>query len=502
MVEHEPLEEFARVRTERDLYRRILELGEHPELEPFLREALALIVESTAAQHAYLELYGANDDATRWWIAHGFRNEQVDAVRSKISNTILARAIATGRTIVTPSAMLDPQFDQFESVRLKKIEAVLCAPIGSTPVIGVLYLQGRERPGLFDRDERQIAEIFARHLAPIAGRLIAEIRSHDETDPTARYREVLDLESVIGRSRSLANVLKQVSIAAPVDVGVLITGDCGTGKSQLAEVIHANSARRSAPFIELNCGALPHDLIESELFGAVAGAFTGATVDRKGKVAAAEGGTLFLDEISEIPLSAQSKLLQLLQKKSYYPLGSDELARADIRLIAATNTDLSAAVRDKLFREDLFYRLNVLQIHVPPLAQRREDIAPLVRHFCQIACERHSLGALAVSRSAQIAAETSPWPGNVRQLANACEVAAVRAASERVDAIENHHLFPEAADPMAEQLTFQQATRHFQAGLLRDVLESNQWNIVKTAEQLDLARSHVYTLLRSLKIER
>src|SRR5690606_2326567 len=131
-------------------------------------------------------------------------------------------------------------------------------------------------------------------------------------------------------------------------------------------------------------GALPPDLIESELFGAAAGAFTGATTSRKGKVAAAAGGTLFLDEISEIPLQAQSKLLQLLQKKTYYPLGCDEVVTADVRLIAATNCDLAAAVRDKTFREDLYYRLNVLQIRVPPLAQRREDIAPLLEHLCRL----------------------------------------------------------------------------------------------------------------------
>jgi Nif-specific regulatory protein len=502
MAEHEPLEEFARVRAERDLYRRILDLGEHPDLEPFLREALALIVEVTAAQQGYLELYQDSYQPPRWWIACGFDNDQIDDVRSKISNTILARALATGKTIVTPSAMLDPQFDEFSSVRLKQIEAVLCAPIGSTPVIGVLYLQGRERPGLFDRDERQMAEMFARHLAPIAGRLIAEAEARSQTDPTAEYRRVLDLTGVVGRSQSLADVLKQVAIAAPVDVGVLLTGDCGTGKSQLAEVIHANSPRRSGPFVELNCGALPADLIESELFGAVAGAFTGATANRRGKVASAEGGTLFLDEISEIPLGAQSKLLQLLQKKTYYPLGDDAVATADIRLIAATNTDLPAAVRDKTFREDLFYRLNVLQIHVPPLAQRREDIAPLVDHFCRVACERHRLPTLRVSPGARRVAEGNPWPGNIRQLANACEVAAVRAAGENADAVEAHHLIPESTDEPSAPMTFTQATRRFQAGLLREVLASNDWNVMRTAEQLDLARSHIYTLMRTFKIER
>lgn len=504
MVEHEPLEEFARVGAERDLYRRLLELGECADLDPFLRAALALVVQVTDAQQGYLELYEDSDEPPQWWIAHGFRTEQIDEVRAKISNTILARALATGRTIVTPSAMLDPEFDQFESVRIKQIEAVLCAPIGRTPVIGVLYLQGRQRPGLFDRDEREMAELFARHIAPIAGRLVADFKTRQHGDPTTDLRRKLDLTAVVGRSSVLATVLDQIAIAAPIDVGVLLTGDSGTGKSLFAEVIHKNGPRRNGPFVELNCAALPTDLLESELFGAIAGAFTGAIADRRGKVGAAAGGTLFLDEIGEMPLQAQGKLLQLLQKKSYYPLGSEDLVHADVRLIAATNTDLTEAVRNKSFREDLYYRLNILQIRAPSLAERREDIPALVDHLCRAACAQHRLPPLEVSRGAQLAAQHAAWPGNVRHLANCCEVAAIRAAGEGATVIEARHLFADTAGSHDASgiMTFQHATRQFQADFLRDALEANAWNVAKTAEQLDLARSHVYTLMRTLGVER
>ncbi len=472
-----------------------------PELEPFLREALKLVVELTGAHQAYLELEQSGASSPQWWIAQGFADEQIDEVRSKISNSIVAKSLATGKTIVTPSAMLDPTLDQYDSIRRKNIEAVLCAPIGDTPKIGVLYLQGRERPGLFDRDERWLTETFARHLAPIAGRLVVDAQTREARDHTRELREKFDLSGVIGQSKSLATVFEDVAIAAPRNVGVLLTGDNGTGKSQLAEVIHANSPRASGPFIELNCAALPTELIESELFGTMPGAFTGA-VERAGKVSAAEGGTLFLDEVSEIPLEAQAKLLHLLQKQTYFPLGSDTERQADVRVIAATNADLAAAIARRVFREDLYYRLNIVKIRMSPLSERTEDIPLLVRHSCELACRRHDLPPLTVSPGAELATQTAPWPGNVRQLAQCVEVAALRAAADGAVTIEAHHLFPNDRERVDTPHTFQDATRRFQAEFVRTALVSHDWNIAKTAEHLDVARSYVYTLMRTLGIER
>jgi Nif-specific regulatory protein len=497
--------ELVRITRERDLYLRLLRLGEQEELEPFLREALTLIVEAVSALHGYLELH---DDrgGPGWWIAHGLSPEQVDGVRHAISRGIIAEALATGRTIVTPSAMLDPRFDSLESVRLSHIEAVLCTPIGDAPPRGVLYLQGQARPDFFSDDDRFCADTFVRHLAPLVDRVLARHRELTGADPTADLRERLRLPEVVGRSAALAQVLQQVALVAPLDVNVLLTGESGTGKSQVARVIHENSPRALRPFVDVNCAALPENLIESELFGALPGAHSTATRRIEGKVAAAEGGTLFLDEIGELTPSAQAKLLQLLQSREYYPLGANKPVLADIRLIAATNTDLRQAVLDRRFREDLLYRIQVLPIRMPTLAERREDVATLASFFCARACERYRVARLELSPNAIRAAESTDWPGNVRELAHAVEAAVIRAAGQHAAQVERAHLFPNgpasAATGPADGLTFQAATRAFQADLLRQALEDNTWNVVETAKRLDLARSHVYNLIRAFGLER
>jgi transcriptional regulator with GAF, ATPase, and Fis domain len=490
-----------RLRRERDLYLRLLQLGQQTEPMPFLRDALALIVELTGARRAYLELDDGHDGGTPWSIAHELSEDEIADVRSALSRGIIAEALATGDTVVTPSAWLDPRFRERGSVRIARIEAVLCAPIGADTRIGVLYLHGN---GPFSDDDRATAETFARHLAPLADRLLRA--GLQRPDPTAAYRDTLRAAGVVGRSEALATLLRQVALVAPLDVHVLLTGESGTGKSLIARVIHDSGARGSQPFVELNCAALPESLLESELFGALPGAHSTATRRMEGKVAAAEHGTLFLDEIGELSLTAQAKLLHLLQSKQYYPLGGSKPVTADVRVIAATNSDLQAAVAEHRFREDLFYRLQILPVRVPAVAERRQDVADLARHFCEEACQRHTLPSLELSRGAIRAAEAAEWPGNVRQLAHAIEAAAIRAAGERAVRIEVAHLFPDRVRTDEETaegaLTFQEGTRRFQARFLRDALEEAGWNIAEVARRLDLARSHVYNLIRAFGIER
>src|SRR5216683_2427079 len=225
-------------------------------------------------------------------------------------------------------------------------------------------------------------------------------------------------QGIVGTSRALRAVLDQVRIVAPTDSTVLIEGETGTGKEVIANAIHENSNRRSRPFIKLNCAAIPLGLLESELFGHEKGAFTGAVMQKLGRFEAANGGTLFLDEIGDIPLELQAKLLRVLQEQEFERLGSTTTRQVDVRIVAATNQDLSALVADKQFRMDLYYRLNVFPLVVPSLRRRVEDIPLLVTHFVRQFCERTSKQISKVLLGAMNALLRYPWPGNIRELQN------------------------------------------------------------------------------------
>ena len=232
-------------------------------------------------------------------------------------------------------------------------------------------------------------------------------------------------EGIIGSSKALRAVLDQVRTVAPTDSTVLIEGETGTGKEVIANAIHLQSHRRNRPFVKLNCAAIPLGLLESELFGHEKGAFTGAVTQKMGRFEAADGGTLFLDEIGDIPLELQSKLLRVLQEQEFERLGSTCTRRVDVRVVAATNQDLAGLVASKQFRMDLYYRLNVFPIELPPLRLRLEDIPMLVAHFARKFSERMSKQILKISRSAMDSLVHHPWPGNIRELQNFIERAVI-----------------------------------------------------------------------------
>src|SRR5262249_40772730 len=240
-------------------------------------------------------------------------------------------------------------------------------------------------------------------------------------------------DGIVGRSTALRAVLAELDMVAPTDSTVLISGETGTGKELIARAIHNLSARRTQSFVTCNCAAIPTGLLESELFGHEKGAFTGASVQRIGRFELANRGTIFLDEIGEAPLELQPKMLRVLQEHEFERLGSSRTLRTDARLIAATNVDLPEMVEAKRFRADLYYRLNVFPIHLPPLRERAEDIPALVRHFVRHYASRMGRRIKWIASSAMEALTAYSWPGNIRELQNLIERAVIRSRGERLD---------------------------------------------------------------------
>jgi Nif-specific regulatory protein len=309
---------------------------------------------------------------------------------------------------------------------------------------------------------------------------------------------------LIGGSTRMLQLRKQLSIVSPRDVTALLIGPTGTGKTHIARAIHDNSPRARRRFVEVSCANLPDALLESELFGAIAGGHSTATCAVEGKVATAEGGTLFLDEIAELSSSGQTKLLQVLQSHMYYPLGASRPSSADIRLVAATNADLADLVRRRIFRDDLYYRLKVFQLRVPPLSERTDDIPALVEHLCARACAHHHLPRLRLSSWAMLAVQAAAWPGTVRELGNAIESAAIWAAGIDSPRIESAHLFPGPGDMpvVAAPPSWSEATALFHGRYLRHALHECGWSIAEVARRLDLTRSSVYRLIERFELRR
>ena len=311
---------------------------------------------------------------------------------------------------------------------------------------------------------------------------LAELRSE--------LKKHFQLENIIGESPAVQAIYKIVGRVAQTNATVLITGESGSGKEVIAQTIHRNSQRRDEPFIKVNCGALPEGLMESELFGHEKGAFTGAIAKKPGRFELANGGTLLLDEIGELPLPLQVKLLRVLQEKTFERVGGTETLKVDVRIIAATNRNLEERVQQGLFREDLYYRLKVVPIHVPALRERMGDIPAFVEYFVRRFADEGNAEAPIVTPEALKLLCRCPWPGNVRELANVMERAVIMSQGV-IDVMDLPGLLPEEELPMVavpEAGTYREQMRQVEKQIIENALRQNQGNRVKTAKALDISR--------------
>jgi DNA-binding NtrC family response regulator len=301
-------------------------------------------------------------------------------------------------------------------------QIVMMTAHGSTQIVREAFKLGVED---FLEKPFEVDELLA-----LARRAVKSLRLHNERQYLISERDAeFNYYGIVGRSRAMEEVIQRAELVAQTKSTVLIIGETGTGKEMVARLIHHRSAQRDMPLIKVNCAAIPETLLESELFGHVRGAFTGATMTKRGKFALADGGSIFLDEIGTLSTSIQSKLLRVLQEREFEPLGAERTQRVDVRVIAATNRDLKQMVTDGRFQEDLYYRLNVIPIDLPPLRERRDDIRVLVDHFVEKHRQRTGRRIDRVSDEAAQALQRYDWPGNVRELENTIERAVVLATS-------------------------------------------------------------------------
>ncbi len=314
--------------------------------------------------------------------------------------------------------------------------------------------------------------------------------------------ELVHRYQVIGDSVPMKALRQQIAVTAPTNGRVLIYGESGTGKELVARALHANSQRSKGPFVEVSCAAIPEELIESEMFGHVKASFSGATDDKIGKFQKADGGTLFLDEVGDMSLRTQSKVLRVLEEQRIEPIGSNQTLNVDVRVIAATNKNLEQEISRGAFRQDLFYRLNVIPFHVPPLRERKEDIPVLARFFLNEFSTEYGKKTRELSDGALEIIVRYPWPGNVRELKNLVERLVIVCPQSR---IEPHHLPPElfrgvAESPQHPYSTLHEARSAYEREFILRKLQEHRWNMTQTASALGLERSHLYRKMKSLGI--
>ncbi len=318
------------------------------------------------------------------------------------------------------------------------------------------------------------------------------------------------LENIIGVSKEMQKIFKLISTVAPTGSTVLISGESGTGKELIARAVHHNSSRREEAFLVVDCGTIPENLVESELFGHARGSFTGAVTTEKGLLETANGGTVFLDEISNLPLSMQAKLLRVLQEKELRAVGGKKVLKVDIRFIAATNRDLSDMVKEGRFREDFFYRLNVFPLHIPPLRARKEDIPSLAYHFLGKYSKEIGRNTSNISTEAMRKLITHDWPGNIRELENVIHRAVIVCSNK---ALKPEHIMVPLEEEIEVPMTLEALKRikrdlrlksieEIEKNFLVTALKRNDWNITRAAQEVGMQRSNLHALLKKYQISK
>ncbi len=442
----------------RTLYEISTAINSSVDLEATMTKVLSILHKRMGMERGTLTLLDSRTKELMIEVAHGLGKDEIERGRYRVGEGITGKVVAAGEPIVVPNVGNEPLFLNRTRARgdIKRGNiAFICVPIKlDQKTTGALSVDRLFSEDISFEEDVRLLEIIGSMVAQAVHihQMYQKGREKLENENLLLKRELkkkFHPSNIIGESKRMADVFASLELVSQTRASVILRGESGTGKELIAHAIHYHSDRANGPFIKVSCAALPDTLLESELFGYEKGAFTGANTNKIGRFEMANGGTLFLDEIGDIPTSTQVKLLRVLQEREFERLGGTQTIRVDIRLITATNKDLEAEVRAGRFREDLYYRFNVIPIFLPALRERREDLPLLVNHFLQKANEENKKNVRYISDEAMEYLMNYPWPGNVRELENAIERAVIMCKGETL----TPDLFPFPKDIQGPGLT-------------------------------------------------
>jgi Nif-specific regulatory protein len=467
-----------------------------PSVETLARGLLESVFEFVPAERGAVLLAGPHPDEFASLLARGRSGEAEGPVR--VSRTIVRRVLREGKAVLLNDLLEERPLLDAPSLIAERIASVLCVPLAVREErLGVLYLDTREQAARFGEPDLQLLTVVAAVAAPA---LLSLLRAERLQDENRRLRADLEVQhDMVGESPRLREVLQIIAKVGPADSTVLVLGESGTGKELAARAIHRTSPRAERPFAAINCAALTETLLESDLFGHERGAFTGALAQKKGKLEVADGGTVFLDEVGELAPPIQAKLLRVLQEREFERVGGTRAIKVDVRVVAATNKDLEAAVRAGSFRQDLFYRLNVVSLRMPPLRERREDISLLAAYFVSKYGSRVKRRVIGLSDDARGALLAYDWPGNVRELENAIERAVVLGSG---DLVRLEDLPEPVLDSSSREVPapddYYAAVKEAKRQLILKTLDDVDGSYTAAAKRLGMHVNYLHRLVRNL----
>ncbi len=488
------------------LYDSCVILSSEPEIQGLIEFAMDQLTNYLKADRGFLILMNERNE-NQYVVSKNFDGEVIEQPALEVSSTVIRQTLDMLAPVKIDGQNAQEQMMRKGSFVRLGLCSVICVPVVFRKhLLGAVYLDRKEGSGVFTDRDQSFLIAFAKQIAFRVNELYSVQRMKDECDCRDKnrlqlLRERYQFSGMIGKSEPLIRVMELCVKVAPTEASVLILGESGVGKELIARAIHFNSERSEHSFIAINCGAIPADLLESELFGYEPGAFTGASKAKPGKVEMANHGTLFLDEIAELSLNLQAKILRLLQTHEIERLGSNVVRKMDIRVIAATNQPLMQLVKAGKFREDLYYRLNVVQIDVPPLRERPEDIHLLTGHFIR----KYGTGRVtSIHDDALAVLEHYRWDGNIRELENVIQRAVILTTNYEIQV---QDLPPEIVAQTEERYkiipdqSLEAAENDFRKWFVLRMLRKTNNNKAKAAELLGVNRSHFFRILNQLGIE-